>query len=61
MKQGGSASLAIVSPHLNESEEEQIRSRFAQIRTRDDYVTLMLDLDRTAQENDLMQVPFPVW
>jgi hypothetical protein len=52
---------AIAAPHLSENQRLAVRSRFAQIATRDDYVKLVEELSGLCRSKSLRVPQFEVW
>lgn len=53
--------IAITAPIMDESEEEKVRSRFAQIQTREEYVNVVRHLRELAARNKLIVPSFSIW
>jgi hypothetical protein len=53
--------LTIVRPHLAEGDEKQIRSQFAQIHSRNDYVSVITRLRQVAEIHGQSTPQFSVW
>jgi hypothetical protein len=51
----------VCAPYLPANERELIRSQFAQIRTKDDYVAVLARLQEVAAKNNLKLPKFSVW
>jgi NADH:ubiquinone oxidoreductase subunit 3 (subunit A) len=54
-------SLTIVSPYLSENEEKMIKSKFAGIRNKSDYDSVMQSIQNKASEHGRSLVKFTVW
>jgi len=54
-------SYAICLPFMSSSERDEIRSDFARIRTKADYVSVLARLDRTAHVHNIDLPKFSVW
>lgn len=52
---------AIVAPYITEHEKIDIKSKFAQIKTKDDYVRIINRLTQVAQENKLYVPTFSIY
>jgi hypothetical protein len=54
-------SLAIVSPHATQDELLMLRSRFAQVTNRDDFVAVLSEIDRIGDRGGLELAGFEAW
>jgi len=54
-------SLAIVAPYMNTDKEELLVARFAQIRNKDDYVTIIRELEQVGDSNNVNLPHFTLW
>jgi hypothetical protein len=52
---------AICLPLLSPQERDQVRSEFARIRTKADYVAVLGKLDRKASQNNIEMPKFSIW
>jgi hypothetical protein len=54
-------SFAICLPFMSPHERDDVRSRFARIRTKSDYVAVLSTLEQKARQNSLEIPKFSVW
>jgi hypothetical protein len=54
-------SFAICLPFMSPQERDDVRSRFARIRTKSDYVAVLSMLEQKARQNNLEVPKFSVW
>jgi hypothetical protein len=54
-------SLDICRPYINEHQEQILKSRFAALRTRDEYITIANELQQVADANHVMLPDFKPW
>lgn len=53
--------LRVVSPYLQDTERELLESRFAQIRSKEDYVAIVERLEKTAENHGQFVPKFEPW
>lgn len=53
--------LAIAAPLLTDQEEEELEGRFAQLRTREEYLELIGEVERLAKDHDQVVPTFAAW
>jgi hypothetical protein len=55
------ANMQILGPYLSGEEEKYIRSRFASMRTREDFLSIEQELSGVANKNKIRLYKVPVW
>lgn len=53
--------LKIASPYLSDTDRNMVESKFAQIRSKPEYVAIVDDLEKTAKEHGQQVPPFKAW
>lgn len=53
--------LAICAPFIDEQREEELRSQFAQVKSKGDFLLVYSELQQIAESNDVRLCPYELW